>query len=162
MDCASSENPPMDIAKIIASNLTAWMAATPGLDTLQKLEAKSGAGFGTVRRAKKGEGNITVEKLAMIAAAFGRDPADLLKKPSPADAELPSPLRSYLLPSPNMQEARRVAESPSVYGWPFEFVDRDAYESLPPQGRVFVQGAMKAAIDNATAQFGTETRKRSA
>lgn len=43
----------MDIAKIIAKNLSEWMASTPGLDTLQKLEAKSGVGFGTVRRAKE-------------------------------------------------------------------------------------------------------------
>lgn len=152
----------MDISKIIAANLTAWMAATPGLDTLQKLEAKSGAGFGTVRRARKGEGNITVEKLAMIAAAFGRDPADLLQRPSGAQDNLPSPLRGYLLPSPNMQDPPRAAESPAHFGWPFEFVDRDAYEALPAQGRAFVQGAMKTAIDSATQQFGTQTRKRSA
>lgn len=152
----------MDISKIIAENLTAWMAGTPGLDTLQKLEAKSGAGFGTVRRARKGEGNITVEKLAMIAAAFGRTPADLLTPPSDVQADLPSPLREYLLPSPNMQNTFRAAESPAPFGWPFEFVDRAAYEALPAQGRAFVQGAMTAAINSATQQFGTQPAKRAA
>lgn len=72
----------MTIAKIISRNLTAWMEATPGLDKLQKLEAKSGVGFGTIRRAKNGEGNITVEKLEAIAAAFGKPAAALLAETS--------------------------------------------------------------------------------
>lgn len=72
------ENPDMDIAKVIAENLTEWMREDASLDTLQKVESKSGVGFGTVRRAKNGDGNITVEKLAAIAQAFGRQPAELL------------------------------------------------------------------------------------
>ena len=69
----------MDIAKTIGANLTALMSTTPGLDTIQKLERRSGVGFGTVRRAKNGEGNITVEKLTSLAAAFHCHPADLLR-----------------------------------------------------------------------------------
>jgi transcriptional regulator with XRE-family HTH domain len=71
----------MDISKVISANLTAWMESTPALDTFKKLATKSGAGFGTVQRAKNGDGNITVEKLSMIAAAFGRAPSDLLVPP---------------------------------------------------------------------------------
>lgn len=74
----------MDIAKIISDNLTDWMAATPSLDTFKKVSAKSGVGFGTVQRAKNGDGNITVEKLTAIAAAFGRQPAELMTQPSKA------------------------------------------------------------------------------
>ncbi|MCB1945729.1 MAG: helix-turn-helix domain-containing protein [Thauera sp.] len=76
----------MDTAQVIAANLTAWMAATPALDTLKKIAVKSGVGFGTVQRAKNGDGNITVEKLTAIAAAFGRQPAELLVAPGPASA----------------------------------------------------------------------------
>lgn len=72
------ENPDMDIAKVISQNLTSWMEATPALDTFKKLSVRSGVGFGTVQRAKNGDGNITVEKLAAIAQAFGRQPAELL------------------------------------------------------------------------------------
>jgi transcriptional regulator with XRE-family HTH domain len=72
------ENPYMDITKIISKNLDAWMNNNPALDTIQKLEDKSGVGFGTIRRTRKGEGNITVEKLASIALAFKRHPAELL------------------------------------------------------------------------------------
>lgn len=68
----------MDIAKVISQNLTSWMEATPALDTFKKLSVRSGVGFGTVQRAKNGDGNITVEKLAAIAQAFGRQPAELL------------------------------------------------------------------------------------
>lgn len=68
----------MDIAKIIGANLTAWMAATPALDTIEKVAARAGIGFGTIRRTKNGDGNITVEKLTAIALAFGRHPAELM------------------------------------------------------------------------------------
>lgn len=84
MDLCFSNNPCMDIAKLISDNLTAWMAATPSLDTFKKVAAKSGVGFGTVQRAKNGDGNITVERLTAIAAAFGRQPAELITSPSDA------------------------------------------------------------------------------
>lgn len=75
------ENPQMDISKVISANLVAWMRDTPSLDTLKKVAAKSGVGFGTVQRAKNGDGNLSIEKLTMIAAAFRRHPAELLKAP---------------------------------------------------------------------------------
>ena len=63
---------------LIAANLTAWMGDSPGLDTCKKVAEKSGVGFGTVQRAKNGDGNITVEKLTAIASAFRRHPAELM------------------------------------------------------------------------------------
>lgn len=152
----------MDITETVAANLSAWMAQTPALDTLQKLEAKSGVGFGTIRRARKGEGNVTIENLAKIAAAFGRPPADLLKPPAATAGDLPSPLANYLLPSPNMQPGIAAADSGNAYKWPFPLVSQAAYEALPAEARAYVQGCLKQAIDDAAHQFGTPTRKRSA
>lgn len=152
----------MDITATVAANLSAWMAETPALDTLQKLEAKSGVGFGTIRRARKGEGNVTIENLAKIAAAFGRPPADLLMPPEGQKAELPSSLSSYLLPSPNMKYGLPAAESVNPYQWPFPLVSQSAYEALPAEGRAYVQGCLKQAIDDAAHRFSTPTRKRSA
>lgn len=71
-------NPVMDIAKTIGENLTALMGDHPSLDTCKKVSARSGVGFGTVQRAKNGDANITVEKLAAIASAFSRHPAELM------------------------------------------------------------------------------------
>lgn len=90
----------MDIAKTISTNLTAWMDGSKDLDTIKKVEEKSGVGFGTVRRTKKGDANITVEKLTLIAGAFKRHPAELLinKELSGAYA-LPDPL-----PAPQANE----------------------------------------------------------
>jgi transcriptional regulator with XRE-family HTH domain len=68
----------MDISKTIAKNLDAWMAATPALDTLKKVSSKSGVGFGTVRRARNGDGNTTIQNLSAIARALKRRPEDLL------------------------------------------------------------------------------------
>jgi transcriptional regulator with XRE-family HTH domain len=71
----------MDIAKIIAINLTEWMATTPNLDTLKKVALRSGIGFGTVQRTRNGDGNITVQNLVAIAQAFGRPVEGLLRLP---------------------------------------------------------------------------------
>lgn len=68
----------MDIVKTIATNLTAWMAASSALNTSKKLSVKSKVGFGTVQRARNGSGNITVQNLAAIAHAFGRSAIDLI------------------------------------------------------------------------------------
>ncbi len=77
----------MDITQIIARNLSAWMEANPHLNTLQKLSKASHVGFGTIQRAKNGDGNITVQNLHAIAQAFKRQAIDLLQ---PATSEIPT------------------------------------------------------------------------
>lgn len=72
----------MDITAHIAANLDAWMAASPNLDTLKKVASRSGVGFGTVRRARNGDGNTTIKNLTAIAKAFGRSIEDLLRAPA--------------------------------------------------------------------------------
>lgn len=71
----------MDISQRIAQNLSAWMASTRGRETLMQVSKASGVGFGTVQRARNGEGNLTVQNLEMIAAAFRRPAVDLLAEP---------------------------------------------------------------------------------
>lgn len=78
MDLTIRNNPNMDIAKIIGTNLAALMEGNEALDTCKKVAAKSKVGFGTVQRAKNGDANITVEKLTAIAQAFKRHPAELM------------------------------------------------------------------------------------
>ncbi len=80
----------MDVSTHIAKTLTLWMSQNPGLDTLKKVSARSGVGFGTVQRAKNGDGNTTVKNLALIAKAFGRPVEDLI---GIVDGEIPA---SYL------------------------------------------------------------------
>lgn len=57
------------------------MASSPDRDTLVKVAKAAKVGFGTVQRAKNGDGNLTVQNLALIAAAFHRKPGDLLVQP---------------------------------------------------------------------------------
>lgn len=71
----------MDITAHIAANLGAWMEASSNLDTLKKVAARAGVGFGTVRRARNGDGNTTIKNLTAIARAFGRSIEDLLRAP---------------------------------------------------------------------------------
>lgn len=151
----------MDIKKVIAANLGVWMAESEATDTLKKLARRSGVSFGTVQRARNGEVNLTVENLAALAAALGKSAAELVT-PQAAKADMPSSLSHYLLPSSNMQNEHRVADSVGSYSWPFKLVSREAYDALPPEAQGYVQGCLKQAIDHATEQFGTATRKRSA
>jgi transcriptional regulator with XRE-family HTH domain len=73
-------NPYMEIDQIIAENLRALMNGSENLNTLKKLSAKSKVGFGTVRRTRNGDGNITVQNLEKIAHAFEKTAIDLLTK----------------------------------------------------------------------------------
>ncbi len=71
----------MDIAAIISRNLTALMASYPDRETLEKVAHVAHVGFSTVRRAKNGDGNLTVQNLDLIARAFRRTAKDLLAEP---------------------------------------------------------------------------------
>lgn len=90
MDIYLKHNPTMDIADIVSARLSAWMSDDKSLNTIKKVEEKSGVGFGTIRRAKNGDGNITIEKLAAIAKAFKRHPSELLIDPDKAYASTPA------------------------------------------------------------------------
>lgn len=80
------DNQNMDINKIVARNLSEWMRDTPALSSLQKVKAKSGVGFGTIRRARNGDGNTTIQNLHDIAKAFGKGASDLLHDSQPRHA----------------------------------------------------------------------------
>lgn len=63
----------MDIKSVVAQNISKLMAESRSLDTIKKVAARSGIGAETVRRARNGEGNITVDNLTAVAKAFGVD-----------------------------------------------------------------------------------------
>lgn len=126
----------MDTSSIISTNLTNWMAATPGLDTLQKLEAKSKVGFSTIRRAKNGDGNITVEKLTAIAVAFGRTPAELMT-PASTEAVPAHALDVVTPPAEAVESLARVLAEQSA-----EVARR--WIALPPARRETLLAALRA------------------
>lgn len=74
VDLELRHNPEMDVSQIIAYHLTALMASYPERETLAKVAKAAKVGFGTVQRARNGDGNLTVQNLALIAAAFHRRP----------------------------------------------------------------------------------------
>lgn len=98
----------MDIASVIAYNLSAWMDASANLGTIKALSKASGVGFGTVRRARNGDGNITVQNLEAVAHAFKRNAIDLLVAPSETySAAPPSDLPVAQEPPPDESELLR-------------------------------------------------------
>lgn len=68
----------MDIKQIISQNLSRLIDESPVLNTVEKVSSRSGVGFGTVRRARKAQGNITVVNLDGVARALGVDVAYLV------------------------------------------------------------------------------------
>lgn len=94
------------------------MQATPSLDTLKKVSAKSDVGFGTVQRAKNGDGNITVANLAAIAQAFGRKPEELLVPPAGTGAQ----------PVPEAPAGRTAPTETAVQLW-------RAYQQADPEAQ---------------------------
>lgn len=108
----------MDITDHIASNLDTWMTSTPNLDTLKKVAARSGVGFGTVQRARNGDGNTTIKNLTAIAKAFNRSIEELLRSPTDyakGGMVTDLPARQPVIP-PLISELIAVAETISDRG----------------------------------------------
>lgn len=78
LDYPFADNEKMKITDKIAANLSAWMESNPSLDTIKKVAIRSQVGFGTVQRAKNGDGNPTIVNLQDIANAFGKPVEALL------------------------------------------------------------------------------------
>lgn len=110
----------MDITKTIADNLTRLMAASERekvkLTTLKALAEKSKVGFGTVQRAKNGDGNITVQNLELLARAFGRSAIDLITESGSA---------TYL----PRQESPRIGVQDSASGMIYAIPERRAIDN---------------------------------
>jgi len=103
------DNPIMAITDNIAKNLNSWMASSPSLDTIKKVSARSGVGFGTVQRVKNGDGNPTVNNLADIAKAFGKKLEDILAANSDELSKYPeiSAQRFSIKEKPTQQELQQ-------------------------------------------------------
>ena len=113
MDYPFMDNAAIEISAIIAANLGAWMQATPALDTIKKVSTTAKVGFGTVRRARNGDGNTTIQNLELIAGAFKRRPEDLLAAPN---GQLQQPAPEYEVMPPLIAELLDVAHDMSERG----------------------------------------------
>lgn len=105
-----TDNNVMAVTKHIAENLNAWMAANPALDTIKKVSAKSHVGFGTVQRARNGDGNTTIQNLEAIAAAFRRSVDDLIRSPSIDTTGNVTPLMVMREPAPLPYLVQQIAD----------------------------------------------------
>ncbi len=122
----------MDISTRIAQTLTLWMSQKPGMETIKQVASRSGVGFGTVRRCKNGDGNITVKNLALIAKAFHRPVEDLIGLPSVA-----APLA---LPAPADNVVSLAKQQESVYLTERLTAIVDAAKALSDEGQAVLLG----------------------
>lgn len=100
----SAHNPLMDISAIISRNLNSWMESYPGRETLAKVAKAANIGFGTVQRARNGDGNITVSSLEAIAKAFRRTARDLITEPIDHDYSNSAPISVIVAREPSTEE----------------------------------------------------------
>ncbi len=101
----STDNPQMDTAKVIASNLAHLMEHSKSLNTITAVAKASGVGFGTVQRARNGDGNLTVQNLELLAHAFRRTARDLLVDSTTAyTATPPAIIRQVAEPPPDERD----------------------------------------------------------
>ncbi len=100
-----ADNPQMDTAKVIARNLAHLMEHSKSLNTITAVAKASGVGFGTVQRAKNGDGNLTVQNLELLAHAFRRTARDLLVDSTTGYTATPPPIiRQVAEPQPDERE----------------------------------------------------------
>ena len=59
------------IVRIVAENVTRLMSQSLTLNTIAAVAAKSGMGTGTVDRIKKGQVSTTIDRIELLADAFG-------------------------------------------------------------------------------------------
>lgn len=70
---------PADIKKVLAKNLRALMESTPALDSYPKISRATLLGLGTISRIINAESAASIDTVEVLARAFGRSPAELLR-----------------------------------------------------------------------------------
>lgn len=144
MDYFLMDNPDMDIKKVIAENLNNWMEGHPRFGTIKPLAVASGVSFGTIQRVKKGEVNLTVEKVEAIARAFRRGAIDLMKDPA----------AHYAPKQPiSLHVAENLAVPPSD-----EMEILQGYRSATPEVRELMLEAARRAIQKQNFSARSETQ----
>lgn len=144
MDYFLMDNPDMDIKKVIAENLNNWMEGHPRFSTIKPLAVASGVSFGTIQRVKKGEVNLTVEKVEAIAHAFRRDAIDLMKDSATHYAQR-QPVSLHV--------AENTTEPPSD-----EREILQGYRSATPEVRELMLDAARRAIQKQNFSARSETQ----
>lgn len=121
-----------DSKKVLWENVSALMKREFGKENLTALAKKAGFGPGTSTRLKEQTTSVGLEVIEQLAVAFKVQPWHLLV--------------------PDLDIENLPADTPGGGAWPFQMVDRLAYEALPLEDRAFVQGYMARTIEERTRQ----------
>lgn len=88
----------------MSKRLAALMATRPGLDTLEKVAARSGVSFSTVRRIRNAaENEPGIEKVQAVAKAFGMSLVEFLADHDAVTDEEAAMLAAFRQLSPERQ-----------------------------------------------------------
>jgi len=112
--------------QILWANVLALMKRDFGRENLTTLAKKARIGPGTVTRIKEQSTSVGLDVLEQIARVFNVQPWQLL---------LPELDVDNLPPHPNLAV------------WPFKHVSQEAYDTLPAEERIFIQGYLARAIE---------------
>ena len=116
-----------DSKQVLWENVSALMKRDFGKENLTAFAKKAGIGPGTATRIKEQTTSVGLDVLDVVAKSFRVKPWHLLL--------------------PRLDVANPPLHAEEEGGWPFDKVDRDAYESLPADEQVFVQGHLARIIE---------------
>lgn len=151
-----------DIAEIRRANLR-LIIKRDGLSSAAKRFGKPDRQINDMAAKRKSFG----EKVArdMERAYDPSRPSGWLDLPPDQDRDPDHTPAPAVSPLSDVQESVLPPQSPVAplaARWPFKHVDQRAYDALPAEGQIWVQGKLSAAIDEAARLFATATGKRSA
>lgn len=119
-----------DSKQVLWENVSALMKREFGKENLTALAKRAKIGPGTATRIKEQTTSVGIDVLDQIAVAFRVKPWHLLM--------------------PKRDSSSPAKESLAGTEWPLDKVDRAAYEALPLDERIFVQGHLDRLIAERT------------
>ncbi|WP_342617193.1 helix-turn-helix transcriptional regulator [Rhodoferax sp. GW822-FHT02A01] len=116
-----------DVKKVLWENIERLMRHHYGKKNITKLASESEVGNGTIQRIEEQNTSVGVDNLEKIA--------DALK------------VEIWQLLVPGIDPANLPSIGDSGGGWDLPMVNKNRYESLPLENRVFVQGYLQRVIE---------------
>lgn len=136
---------PSVIRGVIARRLKEWMEARVDLDTQMKVSVAAGVSQTTVSRILLARTGVTIDNLEAVAAAFGREPWELILPPGTAGVVHALQSNRNILKLPQDAQERIAA-----------FVDFTAQQAAKPvlndHSVREVEAPMKQAVKRAAAR----------
>lgn len=128
-----------DSKVVLWENVTSLMKKRYGKENLTRLAAEAEFGPGTSSRIKKMETSVGTDVLDQLAKLFE--------------------LETWQLLVPGLDASAIPGLTNSATSWPMPLVDRERFEALPLESRIYLQGYLKRAMEEQEALVATQLKQ---